>query len=75
MGVRMARVLVVVLVAVMVATTTTSGLRRSGMVLNPVTGGVEDMVVVVSPELAATSCPQILSNIKVGQPGLTIKLN
>ena len=31
------------------------------------TGGYEDVVVVVSPELSANSCPQILHNIKVSE--------
>ena len=38
---------------------------RSSMRLNPETGGFEDVVVVVSQEMSAASCPQILSNVKV----------
>ncbi len=41
------------------------GLRGSGLRLNPVTGGYEDISVVVGEELPASSCPQILDNIKV----------
>jgi hypothetical protein len=37
----------------------------SGLRLNPVTGGYEDIYVVVGEELPASSCPQILENIKV----------
>jgi hypothetical protein len=43
------------------------GLRGSGLRLNPVTGGYEDISVVVGEELPASSCPQILDNIKVLQ--------
>ena len=42
------------------------GMRGSGLRLNPVTGGYEDISVVVGEELPASSCPQILENIKVG---------
>jgi hypothetical protein len=40
-------------------------LRGSGMRLNTVTGGYEDISLVVGEELPASSCPQILDNIKV----------
>ena len=45
-----------------------AGLRGSGLRLNPVTGGYEDIYVVVGEELPASSCPQILENIKVRRP-------
>ena len=44
---------------------TVSGFRRTSIRFNGDTGGYEDVVVVVSPELSANSCPQILHNIKV----------
>ena len=44
---------------------TVSGFRRTSIRFNKDTGGYEDVVVVVSPELSANSCPQILHNIKV----------
>ena len=44
---------------------TVSGFRRTLIRFNEDTGGYEDVVVVVSPELSANSCPQILHNIKV----------
>ncbi len=50
---------------VMGLTSAVVGLRGSGLRLNPVTGGYEDISVVVGEELPASSCPQILDNIKV----------
>ena len=44
---------------------TVAGFRRTSIRFNGETGGYEDVVVVVSPELSANSCPQILHNIKV----------
>jgi hypothetical protein len=52
-------------VVVMGLTSAVVGLRGSGLRLNPVTGGYEDISVVVGEELPASSCPQILDNIKV----------
>ncbi len=52
-------------VVVMGLTNAVVGLRGSGLRLNPVTGGYEDISVVVGEELPASSCPQILDNIKV----------
>jgi hypothetical protein len=52
-------------VVVMGLTSAVAGLRGSGLRLNPVTGGYEDISVVVGEELPASSCPQILDNIKV----------
>jgi hypothetical protein len=52
-------------VVVMGLTSVVVGLRGSGLRLNPVTGGYEDISVVVGEELPASSCPQILDNIKV----------
>ncbi len=54
-----------VVVVVMGLTSVVVGLRGSGLRLNPVTGGYEDISVVVGEELPASSCPQILDNIKV----------
>ena len=53
------------LLAVLLVSTTVSGFRRTSIRFNGDTGGYEDVVVVVSPELSANSCPQILHNIKV----------
>ena len=53
------------LAAVLLISTTVSGFRRTGIRFNADTGGYEDVVIVVSPELSANSCPQILHNIKV----------
>ena len=53
------------LLAVLLISTTVSGFRRTSIRFNGDTGGYEDVVVVVSPELSANSCPQILHNIKV----------
>ena len=53
------------LLAVLLTLTTVSGFRRTSIRFNGDTGGYEDVVVVVSPELSANSCPQILHNIKV----------
>ena len=53
------------LLAVLLTSTTVSGFRRTSIRFNGDTGGYEDVVVVVSPELSANSCPQILHNIKV----------
>ena len=44
---------------------TVAGFRRTSIRFNRETGGYENVVVVVSPELSANSCPQILHNIKV----------
>ncbi len=52
-------------VVVMGLASAVAGLRGSGLRLNPVTGGYEDISVVVGEELPASSCPQILDNIKV----------
>ena len=54
-----------VLLTSVILISTVSGFRRTSIVLNEDTGGYEDVVVVVSPELSANSCPQILHNIKV----------
>ena len=56
---------VISLLAVLLVSTTVSGFRRTSIRFNGDTGGYEDVVVVVSPELSANSCPQILHNIKV----------
>ena len=53
------------LLAVLLTSTTVSSFRRTSIRFNGDTGGYEDVVVVVSPELSANSCPQILHNIKV----------
>ena len=53
------------LAVLLISTTTVSGFRRTSIRFNGDTGGYEDVVVVVSPELSANSCPQILHNIKV----------
>lgn len=59
MGLRSISLLAVLLIS------TVSGFRRTSIQFNSDTGGDEDVVVVVSPELSANSCPQILHNIKV----------
>lgn len=59
MGLRSISLLAVLLIS------TVSGFRRTSIQFNSDTGGYEDVVVVVSPELSANSCPQILHNIKV----------
>ena len=59
MGLRSLSLLAVLLIS------TVSGFRRTSIQFNSDTGGYEDVVVVVSPELSANSCPQILHNIKV----------
>ena len=53
------------LLAALLLISTVSGFRRTSIRFNGDTGGYEDVVVVVSPELSANSCPQILHNIKV----------
>ena len=53
------------LLAAVLLISTVSGFRRTSIRFNGDTGGYEDVVVVVSPELSANSCPQILHNIKV----------
>ena len=53
------------LAVLLTSITTVSGFRRTSIRFNGDTGGYEDVVVVVSPELSANSCPQILHNIKV----------
>ena len=42
------------------------GFKRTNIKFNKNTGGYRDVVVVVSEDLSAASCPQILDNIKVG---------
>ena len=64
----------VVLTAVILISTV-SGFRRTSIVFNEDTGGYEDVVVVVSPELSANSCPQILHNIKVRDKCLGYKFS
>ncbi len=59
---------------VMGLTTAVVGLRGSGLRLNPVTGGYEDISVVVGEELPASSCPQILDNIKVFRAVFRIRI-
>ena len=44
----------------------TLGFKRTNIKFNKNTGGYRDVVVVVSEDLSAASCPQILDNIKVG---------
>ena len=41
------------------------GFKRTNIKFNKNTGGYQDIVVVVSEDLSAASCPQILDNIKV----------
>ena len=43
----------------------TLGFKRTNIKFNKNTGGYQDIVVVVSEDLSAASCPQILDNIKV----------
>ena len=54
-----------VVLTVLILMSTVSSFRRTSIVFNEDTGGYEDVVVVISPELSANSCPQILHNIKV----------
>ena len=42
-----------------------SGFKRTNIKFNANTRGYEDIVIVVSEELSAASCPQILDNVKV----------
>ena len=56
------RMTVILLLGILTAV---SGFRRTSMSFNKETGGYEDVTIVVSPELSAGSCPQILHNIKV----------
>ena len=39
--------------------------KRTNIKFNHNTGGYEDVVIVVSEELSAASCPEILDNVKV----------
>ena len=41
--------------------------KRTNMKFNKVTRGYEDIVIVLSEDLSAGSCPQILDNVKVGR--------
>ena len=47
------------------AVTTVTSFKRTNIKFNKNTGGYEDIVVVISEELSASSCPQILDNVKV----------
>ena len=50
----------------------TLGFKRTNIKFNKNTGGYRDVVVVVSEDLSAASCPQILDNIKVGVRNLIL---
>ena len=44
---------------------TVRGFKRTNIKFNKKTGGYKDIVVVISEQLSAASCPQILDNVKV----------
>ena len=44
---------------------TVTSFKRTNIKFNKNTGGYQDIVVVISEELSASSCPQILDNVKV----------
>ena len=41
------------------------GFKRTNIKFNKNTGGYKDIVVVISEQLSAANCPQILDNVKV----------
>ena len=55
---------VTILLALTIIKTVTC-FKRTNIKFNKNTGGYQDIVVVISEELSASSCPQILDNVKV----------
>ena len=53
----------------------TLGFKRTNIKFNKNTGGYQDIVVVISEELSAASCPQILDNVKVCSDHFSNQIN
>ena len=70
--VKMLRPVTSALVLLGLCTSVTLGFKRTNIKFNKNTGGYRDVVVVVSEDLSAASCPQILDNIKVGVRNLIL---
>ena len=51
------------------------GFKRTNIKFNKNTGGYQDIVVVISEQLAADSCPQILDNVKVCSDHFSNQIN
>ena len=51
------------------------GFKRTNIKFNKNTSGYQDIVVVISEQLAADSCPQILDNVKVCSDHFSNQIN
>ena len=51
------------------------GFKRTNIKFNKNTGGYKDIVVVISEDLSAAGCPQILDNVKVCSDHFSNQIN